>query len=289
MWERPLQRRPAAASPAPPAVVPSRAAFVAVPRTGRARVMPHRLDAISAVPAGAPVQRFIVNYENSRTHRSFSIQSAGTTISASQIAGDDTDKHSGHLQYTVRGQHFELHSIQSDPEEGSGIGSILVYFMAKTAESMGHAAIEIPMSAATAVGFYERLGFVPADELEALRLELTLVQDDDQHAAYAEQYAVLRARITYEKDVANRRAGRRWDTLGEHERTGLVAAQRDAFGLLSKAQRIEITSQMLHGKAVQSRGGMIGKSATVIDRAWATASRDWRFIPFTDFIREGYL
>lgn len=275
-----MQRRSTSTAAARAAATGARTFLLAAPLHAPAGL--HRLDAISLAPRGSTIQRFPFKFENTRTRRMFVIELAGTRITARQIAGDGTNVHSGHAEFVVRQGHFELHSIQSDPEEGSGVGSILVYWMAKVALAMGYKTIDIPMSAGTAVGFYELMGFTPANELGALQLELALVQNDDQHALYAESYALNRARIAYETDVVNRRAGRRWDALNDQQKVPLVAAQRQAFALLSKARRIEITSQQLHGKAVQSSGGMVAQTPTIIERSWAVASRNWQLFTLSD-------
>jgi hypothetical protein len=239
-----------------------------------AAVAPHRLDAIEVGPRNVPIQRFPFLAEHRRTQRRMRITSDGESLSATQIAGDPHDMHSGEASYRLNLGSMDLLHIQSDPEEGSGIGSLLVFYLAQIAAQNRCVSIEIPMAAGSATGFYETMGFVPA-RARAAREREAQMQDDDTHARYAENHAADRARIEYNSDPANRRAGRTWAAVGAAEQANLVRAQEDAFEMLPEGEQRRITGARIHGAAVGMTGGMVGDTAVVRERANAVMQRYW--------------
>jgi hypothetical protein len=102
-----------------------------------ALVAPHRLDAIEVGPRNVPIQRFPFVAEHRRSQRRMRITSDGRSLSATQIAGDPHDMHSGEASYRLNIGSMDLLHIQSDPEEGSGIGSLLVFDLTQIAAQNG--------------------------------------------------------------------------------------------------------------------------------------------------------
>jgi hypothetical protein len=246
------------------------------PRAPAARVAvaSHRLDAIEVGPRNVPIQRFPFLAEHRRSQRRMRITNDGETVSATQIAGDAHDVHSGEASYRLNLGSMDLRHIQSDPVEGSGIGSLLVFYLAEIAAQNRCVSIEIGIAAGTATGFYETMGFVPA-RARAAREREAQMQDDDTHAQYADNHVRDRARIDYNSDPANRRAGRTWSALGPVEEANLIRAQEDAFEVLPENERRAITSARIHGAAVGMMGGMVGDTAVVRERALAVMQRYW--------------
>jgi hypothetical protein len=237
-------------------------------------VAPHRLDAIEIGPRNVPIQRFPFLAEHRRSQRRMQITSAGNAVTATQVAGDMRDLHSGEASYRLNVGSMELRHIQADPEEGSGIGSLLIFYVAAIAAQNACVSIEIPMAAGTATGFYETMGFVPA-RARAAREREAQMQDEGTHARYAENHALDRARIDYNSDPANRRAGRTWAGVGAVEAANLVRAQEDAFEMLPEDEQRRITSARIHGAAVGMTGGMVGDTLVVRERALAVMQRHW--------------
>lgn len=239
-----------------------------------AAVASHRLDAIEVGPRNVPIQRFPFVAEHRRSQRRMRITNGGDTVGATQTAGDPHDVHSGEASYRLNRGSMDLLHIQSDPEEGSGIGSLLIFYVAEIAAQNACVSIEIPMAAGTAVGFYETMGFVPA-RARAAREREAQMQDDDTHARHAENHAADRARIEYNADPANRRAGRTWAAVSAVEQANLVRAQEDAFEMLPENEQRRITSTRIHGAAVGMTGGMVGDTAVVREHAHAVMQRHW--------------
>jgi len=238
-------------------------------------VAPHRLDSIEVGPRNVPIQRFPFVAEHRRSQRRMRIDDARGALTATQTAGDPQDLHSGEASYRVNRGSMDLLHIQSDPVEGSGIGSLLIFYVAEIARQNSCRSIVIGMAAGSATGFYETMGFVPAQPRAALERETQLLQDEDQHTRYGEIHVGDRARIEYNSDPANRRAGRSWADVGGAEEANLIRAQEDAFEMLPEDERRRITSARIHGAAVGMTGGMVGQTAAVRDRALAVMQRYW--------------
>lgn len=239
-------------------------------------------SAVVSFSQNAPAQLFPYKRKNTRTDRTFRITHGGGELVAEQIEGDIDDPHSGYATYSIRHDSLELGHIASDPEEGSGIGSLLTLFLAQLAEQNDKDTITIPTAAPTAIGFYELMGFKSANEEGSSRFEAMISGNGDQLAMALEQYISLRARIEYDTDPENHSLKRRgpgpqksrlkFDDLGDKEKEDIKEEQLIKWGMKTDEERSRILQVMLHGKAV-GMFGMIGEVATVKSRAEAQCAR----------------
>jgi hypothetical protein len=231
----------------------------------------------------SPLQLFPVNRRNTRSNRTFRITNSGSRLEAIQTAGDMDDMHYGYATYTIREDSLELGHIESDPEEGSGIGSLLMMFLAEIAIAQGKESITIPTAAFTAVGFYELAGAKSADEERSNTLEARLSDDGDQIETALELYFSTRAKIDYDTDPDHHKMIARsmwsrtktqlqWVNLGQSEKEALIQEQREIYGLKSNPDKLKTITSMIHGKAVGNMG-MVGNSSTMLERSQAMCTR----------------
>ena len=215
--------------------------------------------------SGTVAQLFPYSRTNTRTNRTFQITDNGARLDADQTAGDANDPHSGYATYSVQGNSLILGHIQSDPEEGSGIGSLLMYYLAKIAEGLGLDAMSIPGAAPTAVGFYELLGFVSADIPAAAEFEREISQDTDERGKAKDLYVSTRAKIDYNTDPENRRNHREWGRLEPEDQQRLISEQEERFQSTSLSNQIQRIQEVLHGRAV-TRTGLTAITQNVLDK-----------------------
>ncbi len=239
----------------------------------------------SAIPASPnqTFQLFPYAVNNEKTKRGFNIEHNGKTISATQIKGDEKDPHSGYAVYQIKNKEFILHHIESDPEEGSGIGSLIMYYMAKIAQDMGYEHIYIDMAAVTAVGFYELLGFVSRNPAGADKMKQLYAKSDDDIAKALDLYTLSKAKIKYNTNPENRQLRDKgfWDStqirkefkdLPVKEQQQLISQEWEVFKLSPIDEQEKIIDMMLHGRAVGS-SGMIAPTATILSKVKPFISR----------------
>jgi hypothetical protein len=248
-------------------------------QTLQAAVKPRSKTASEDVAQFFPYKR-----KNTRTNRTFQITNSGTELDAVQILGDKDDPHSGNLIYAIKPGSVELGHIISDPEEGSGIGSLLMLFLAQIAQQNGKDKITIPTAAPTAVGFYELLGFVSANKEGSDMVENRLLTSGDDIATAVERYVSHRAKVEFNTAPANHRYARRgqgpektrlsFDDLPQGERAQLEEEQMIRFGQMTDLERQNVITMMLHGRAV-TLVGMTADVDVVISKATALCTR-WK-------------
>lgn len=234
--------------------------------------------------AGPADKPFPHVYENSATKRIFRIAHAGRQVTATQIQGDPDDPHSGMARYSFAGNGLVLEHIESDPEEGSGIGALLMFSLAQIALENDKPVIDIAMPAATAVGFYEKMGAASVDPDKAARYNEALQQDEQFLEDRAQLYVRERARIGYNADPENRRFKKRsiWSSaktrlefsaLSQSEQTKLIDAEKRKFRGLPRERRYEIAREMARQSAVSRTIGMRATTWDVLARASASMSK----------------
>jgi hypothetical protein len=153
------------ASPAPHA-----ADVLALQRSIGNRAVQRVLAISGAAPAGL-VQLAPLDYKNTQSVRNFKVSNiievdGRIDVKESRLFGT---KHSGYLTYEVIGKDFLVHHVESDPREGSGIGSLLMYLAALKAGQLGLKTMTLSKPANTAHGFYTTMGFDFTGKQEAIR------------------------------------------------------------------------------------------------------------------------
>jgi hypothetical protein len=104
-------------------------------------------------------------YKNSETDTKFlvTIGAADGFVGRKITATEDTwnlfkTKDWGSVDWQVQGNTFDLHTIQSHPEEGSGLGSLMMYLAAKEALAANCPTMNILSAATTERDFYTHMG-----------------------------------------------------------------------------------------------------------------------------------
>ena len=95
-----------------------------------------------------------MKYKNSETNKTFDIIKNGNQFDATEVGG--TQK--GHIDYEIAGKEMLLHTIFSNPEKGTGLGSILLYLAVKDAISGECTLVKILSAAPDARDFYFKMG-----------------------------------------------------------------------------------------------------------------------------------
>ena len=234
------------------------------------------------------IQRFPYERMNKKTNRVFKIIQHGNEIEAIQVKGNEEDIHYGSLIFKItnfRGQKvFELSHIISDPEVGSGLGSLLVFYMAMLAQQLGFDTIEIPTAASTAVGFYEHMGWAPVDPRAARLRAQQFFESPGHNEEVLGKHFDDSARIEYNSDPENHATKRRsfmgsktqltWEKLGKKEQGLLVKAQENKFMKLSADKRLSIVNTLNYNKAV-ANVGMTGKTDVIKGKAFSSTLNTW--------------
>jgi hypothetical protein len=242
-----------------------------------------QMKAVQVQVQDAPIQFYPLNRRNTRSGRTFRITNSGSRLDAVQIAGDMDDQHSGSATYRILDDSLILEKIMSDPEEGSGIGSLLMMFLAEIAIEHGKDIITIHGAASTAVGFYESVGAKSANEAESNGREAQWAEDADQVDTALMLYFNTRARIAYETDSEHHKMKRRsffsrektqlrWMDLSQKQKDKLVREQQSKFGNQTNSDKAKIITAMIHGKAVM-QVGMTGSAETMRAQAEDMCSR----------------
>ncbi len=234
------------------------------------------------------IQRFPYSRTNQKTNRTFLITHTGGSIIATQVKGDEDDLHSGTLNYNIRttrdGKIFELGHIISDPELGSGLGSLLVYYMTKVAQALGFETIEIPTAAATAVGFYEHMGWQSLNAQRTSELEHKYANVDIDKEAI-DKYIGHKVRASYNSNEDNHKMKKRdgfwspktqlrWDDLDDKERERLLNEERKAFSALPIRKQAAIVATQHHNMAIANTG-MIGNTSLIMAKSFASVQNTW--------------
>ncbi|MBZ5525374.1 MAG: GNAT family N-acetyltransferase [Acidobacteriia bacterium] len=252
----------------------------------------------SEIPSGTPqrkaasshgkddtVQLFPYRRYNEKTNRTFLITDDGGTVSVRQIAGDPDDPHSGYASYSIEEGALRLEHIAADPEEGSGIGSILMYFLAHIASLRGLGTMNIGTGAPTAVGFYELFGFKTVAPQAVAKFKEFALHDEDKRQKAEVLHLSTRARIRYDTDPRNRKlvkksafssqkTRRTFGALPHKEQQELILRERKEFEKLDLGTRGQHVEALIHGMAVGATG-LTAPTHIVLARAQTLSSR-WK-------------
>ncbi len=235
------------------------------------------------------IQCFPYKRVNSKTKRAFIISHQGNEISATQVEGDMDDTHSASLIYAVRNFNgrtvFELSHILSDPEIGSGLGSLLVFYMSKIAESMRFTSIEIPTAASTAVGFYELMGWQSVDPKSTAEKAEQYFESNSQNKWILDKYFDDSARVAYDSNPENHAMKRRggffsdktqlkWKDLGEKEKHVLIEIEEKKFNELKIEDHLKKLKLLNYNKAVANTG-MIGDTKKIKGKSYSNTLNIW--------------
>ena len=95
-----------------------------------------------------------MRYKNTETRKIFEITKGENQFDAQQVGG--TDK--GHIDYQINGNKMDLKNMFSVPEEGSGLGSLLLFLAVKDAMAQECRLVQILNAAFDARDFYFKMG-----------------------------------------------------------------------------------------------------------------------------------
>lgn len=212
--------------------------------------------------------------ENTKTNRGYKITHSPGRIEATQSSGDENSQHSGYLEYNIEGaggnRRMVLSHIQSTPEIGSGLGSVLVYHMARLAQMKGITTINIDMAAPTAIGFYEHMGWAAKQNTAAKEVQFlgneelmeTLTERDQDH----------RGKLAYLKDG---HTSAQWQQLGAEGQAEYVNAAVAADAQLDEAGENKRKRELVHQKAV-AEVGLTAPTHTILAQSLASVKRSWK-------------
>jgi len=153
--------------------------------------------------------KFLGIWVNDETKKGFSVDDDETgEINAVEVKGAQ----SGIAKYSFFKDALILEHIKSNPEEGSGIGSLLMHLVALRAQTAGKARIIVSKPANTAAGYYAKMGF----DLEGARQKRRqMFIDAGREADIPAEITVteIEASTNTVLATAGQSAGKRW-TLG---------------------------------------------------------------------------
>jgi hypothetical protein len=153
--------------------------------------------------------KFLGSWVNDETKKGLSVDDDETgEINAVEVKGAQ----SGIAKYSFFKDALILEHIKSNPEEGSGIGSLLMHLVALRAQTAGKTRIVVSKPANTAAGYYAKMGF----DLEGARQKRRqMFIDADREADIPAEITVteIEASTNTVLATAGQSAGKRW-TLG---------------------------------------------------------------------------
>lgn len=231
------------------------------------------------------VQLFPYRRFNEKTNRTFLITDNGKAVVARQIEGDPDDPHSGYATYSIGQGALRVEHIAADPEEGSGIGSILMYFLAHIATLRGLDTMDIGTGAPTAVGFYELFGFKTTAPRAVKQFKEFALHDEDKRQKAEDLHLSTRARIRYDTDPENRklvrksafsseRTRRTFGALPHKVQQELILRERKEFEKLDLGTRGQHIEALIHGMAVGATG-LTAPTHVVLAKAQTLSAR-WK-------------
>jgi hypothetical protein len=244
-------------------------------RASQGQVLPKELRPDRGVQAQA-VQLLKVGYANSETKRHFILDKPGGNVSVliQEIGG----KQNGYAKFDVvdrgkEGKAMVLHTINTRPEEGSGLGSLLMYYMAVEAVKADCKVIEIEDAAWAAVSFYEHMGGKPnkpelVKEHEGLYGQL---DPKDVLNGLADE-AVVRE---YERKNYESKDYIIFDKLPAEQKKKMRADKREEFQKLSKEEQAKMVQARVHAKAVSGLGAMLADPKEMLEKTAASIVKRW--------------
>jgi hypothetical protein len=242
-------------------------------------------QAVGRVLGQALIQRETSRWRNKDTNKAFNVairEGGGPTVRVNEQAGGGLfaslfgsgPKQHGAATYEKKDGAMVLHTISAFPEEGSGIGSLLMFLLAQDAVDQGVDVIEIEDPAVFAVGFYEHMGAV-ASEPKDVGAREEMMRGKGEAKLWGE---VLehRTQAAHEKRYAE--SGYvSWEKLSEEQRTKLRADKKAELesGEGAEGRKDEAVEELVHGYAVSSLGAMKADPATMLKSTHASVFKRW--------------
>ena len=95
-----------------------------------------------------------MRYKNTETRKIFDLTEGENQFDAQQVGGSGK----GHISYQIRGNTMDVKNMFSVPENGSGLGSLLLFLAVKDAMAKECELVEISNAAFDARDFYFKMG-----------------------------------------------------------------------------------------------------------------------------------
>lgn len=179
-----------------------------------------RMLALRGTPRG--IQRAPLDYRNTATARSFKVSNLMEVAGRIDAMEDRRfgTKHSGYLTYEVYGKDMLVKHVESHPEAGSGIGSLLIYLAALKAGQLGCKTMTLAMPANSAQGFYKSMGFDFSGEVEKKR-QAYIAQGRLADFPAVPSIASVTADLVEVHAASATSAAKRWKRLDEGQETSI--------------------------------------------------------------------
>jgi hypothetical protein len=225
----------------------------------------------------ADVQRVVKGWQNTDTKKDFDVKigEGKYPVEASERRG----KQNGYADYRMEGEAMTLHTIVAEPEEGTNLGSLMMWYLAQDAVEKKAKVIEITRPATFAVGFYEQLGAEAAhpQAARALREELS---SPNEFPAYWDRIVTEHARRQYEREHYADEKYQSWAALDEGERKKRIAAKRDEMNKSDAPSRLlRKIHKYISDRAVAATGLMRANPETMLRCAEASKAKRWAELP----------
>jgi hypothetical protein len=242
-------------------------------------------QAVGRVLGQALIQRETSHWRNKDTSKMFDVavrEGGGPTVRVNEQAdggflaslfGSGPKQH-GAATYEKKGDAIVLHTISAFPEEGSGIGSLLMFLLAQDAVDQDAKVIEIEDPAVFAVGFYEHMGAV-AQQPEGVEAREEMMRLKGKPKLWGE-IVEHRTQAAHEKRYAER-GHVPWEKLSDEQKKKLRAEKQAELeaGEGAEGRKDEAVEELVHGYAVSSLGAMKAEPATLLKSTHASVFKRW--------------
>jgi hypothetical protein len=228
-------------------------------------------------PPEAGVQRVVEGWRNADTKKDFDVKigEGRYPVEASERRG----KQYGYAEYKMVGKAMTLHSILAVPGEGTNLGSLMMWYLAKDAVEKKAERIEITKPSPFAVGFYEQLGAETADRkaFRGWREELSRQKDK---SGYWDKIVTEAATRQYEREHYADEKYRSWDALEPGERKSRVDEKRDQMNRSDIPSRLlRKIDKFMSDTAVAFAGAMRADPQTMLRCAKESVDKRWAALP----------
>jgi hypothetical protein len=176
--------------------------------------------------ATATVQRKVEVWENRETNKVFDVKvgEGPPTIEANERHGKQYGL--ADYGYETKDGSMHLRKIQAFPEEGSGLGSLTMVYLARDALESKAKWIYIDLPAPSAIGFYEeKMGAEPVDPAGTPALTAA-IRGSRAETDWRDRVVTEAAKRRHERDHYAEENYRSWGQLSDGEQRRLVEAER---------------------------------------------------------------
>lgn len=150
-------------------------------------------------------------YNNSETGLTYNVQINGNLI----IANHDQKNH-GSLKFSMEDGFVNLLQIESHPEKGSGLGSLMIYLLAST---ISVDVIKIPMATPDERGFYNHMGFSPDPQEVKKWSDVEKITEEEAVSKYGHLINLVGNRENV-KAKAKQSFDKRWSLIVADKKSG---------------------------------------------------------------------